>query len=133
VLLTAASDTSPESCPDLRNAFSEYRAAVLQGTEVGRHFSRRYLEGQIDDLLLDGGEAAMLHNVKATMKQVLIRPVARSDYQLVVRCSASTGSVALTFPTGNTRLLRLGYILEGGAWRIDKLEIMFSRAAADGT
>jgi hypothetical protein len=133
VLLTAAGHPISQSCTELRNAFSGYRAAVSQGTEVGHYFSHCYLAGQVDALLVDGDEAVIPHNVKATRRQIRIAPVARSDYQLIARCSVSVGSISLTFPTGNTRSLRLGYILESGAWRIDKLEITLGSAAADGT
>ena len=133
VLLAATDPASSEACTDMRNTFSEYRAAASQGAEIARYFSRGYLEGQVDAMLIDGDEAVMLHNVKATKKQVLIAPVTRTDYQLAAHCSASVGSITLTFPTGNTHSLRLGYILESGAWRIDKLEITLGSASADGT
>ncbi len=107
VLLTAAGNLSSPSCTELRNAFSEYRAAVSQGTEVARYFSHRYLADQVDTLLIDGDEAVILHNVKATRKQILIAPVARSDYQLTARCAASAGSIALTFPSRRMPLYSL--------------------------
>ncbi|MDZ4348930.1 MAG: hypothetical protein U1A22_05275 [Xanthomonadaceae bacterium] len=131
-LLTAVPSVGAETCTDLQSAFGEYRTAVSQGTDVARYFSRRYLEYQVDGLLADGDEA-VLHNAKAARKQVVIAPIARLDYQLTTYCSATEGSMVLSFPRDNIRSLSLGYILEGGAWRIDGLEINLTPVAVDGT
>jgi hypothetical protein len=122
LVCAACGNAYAHNCKPVQSKFLQYQESLKTNKSIAQYFSHSVLADQLDGLFIVKDDAEILHNAKATVRQLSL-PSLATPFSTNISCNSKSATVTASFSQGNTKKILLKYVNENGGWYIDGIEV----------